>query len=181
MDPGSGAKDNASESGRADTSADHESQKCRERRRLVELLVLASAHPALLDDKACVGGNDSRRHVEPDEVLCLGRVKVHVAKVGTVVLNFVHPLLWGRVNYVAKDKVEDGEGVDSVEHIRSPVEDKTVIGVAMGPRAEVDDFLVHNVTEEEVNRHTKDPSKQDLVVGVDTVVDATGSDKEDRS
>lgn len=152
------AKDDTAEERLANEGAEHDSLHRSERGRLVENLVLAGAHPSLLDDQADVRAGDCRGKVEADEIFGLWVVVGNDAELGTVLLDLLVPRLGLRVNIIAKEEVENGDSVDGVKDKRSLVEDEFAPGLLVCLRNEPDQVVVHHVAEEEVEAHTQDPT-----------------------
>ena len=79
---------------------------------------------------------------------------------------------------LSKDKIEEGKSVDDIEDDGTLVPYQSLDGVAMGISHEMGEVPVHDSAEDQVEADTQDPAKEDLVVGVDSMVDSTEGDAE---
>ena len=79
---------------------------------------------------------------------------------------------------LAKDKIEDGKGVDDIECDCALVPDEGLQGVTMGVSSKVGQIVVHDPAEDDVNHSTDEPTKKDLVVCMNSMVNPAECNQE---
>ena len=96
----------------------------------------------------------------------------------TVLFDSLDPLFWCWVDNFAKEKIEEGQGIDDVEHDCSLVPDQSLERVPVNVADEMSKVVVHHSAEDQIDREAQYPAIENLIVCMNSMVDPAESNHE---